>query len=96
MIFVDLHKKRSSDGKKWTDKTLKQLCTVWSGLIRSAGLASTCYNIGENSVMMQVERAWMTQDVMKFIAHQPEVDTFNTNSKTYSKKDFPDDDDEDL
>ena len=95
MIFVDLHPKQAN-GKKWKEKDLKNRCTVWSGLIRSAGQMATCYNIGEASIMFQVERAWMTQDIMRFIASQSEVNTFNTNSKTYSKKDFPDLDDDEL
>jgi hypothetical protein len=69
MIFIDLYKTKP-DGSAWKEQELKKICTIWSGLIRSASLAATCYNIGENSVMLNVERAWMTKDIMKFVARQ--------------------------
>jgi hypothetical protein len=45
--------------------------------------------------MVNVERAWMTKDILKFVAMQPEVESFNANSKTYHPSDFEDNDDDD-
>lgn len=94
MIFVDLYKTKPN-GKPWTKLELDRMATKWAGLIRTGALAATVYNVGENSLMINVERAWMTKEVLRFVALQPEVESFNANSKTYKKEDF-DLDDEDL
>jgi hypothetical protein len=96
MLFCDLFKTKK-DGTPWSKHDLDRLATKWAGLIRSGANAATVYNVGENSLMVNVERAWMTKEVMKFVAMQPEVESFNVNSKTYTAADFDfDDDEEDL
>jgi hypothetical protein len=95
MIFVDLWKTKKND-QKWTKYDLDKLATKWAGLIRSGANAATVYNVGENSLMVNVERAWMTKEILKFVAMQPEVESFNANSKTYHPADFEDDDEDDL
>lgn len=94
MLFCDLYKTKK-DGTPWSKYDLDKLATKWAGLIRSGANAATVYNVGQNSLMVNVERAWMTKDVMKFVAMQPEVESFNVNSKTYTKADFDLDDDDD-
>jgi hypothetical protein len=86
MIFVDL-KKNNPLSKTELDK----LAGKWSALLRSASVPTTCYNLGENSVMVSVEKSWLANDVLKFLAKQPEVESFNANSKTYYPKDFLED-----
>ncbi len=96
MIFVDLYKTKK-DGSPWTKYDLDKLSGRWASLIRTGALAATVYNVGENSLMVNVERAWMTKEVLRFVALQPDVESFNANSKTYTKEEFiQEDEDDDL
>lgn len=94
MIFVDLYKTKP-DGTGWSKFELDRMAGRWASLIRTGALAATVYNTGDNSMMVNVERSWMTKDVLRFIALQPEVESFNANSKTYTKEEFIEKDEDD-
>lgn len=95
MIFVDLYKTKP-DGSAWTKYELDKMAGKWASLIKTGANSATVYNVGGNSLMINVERAWMTKEVLKFVALQAEVESFNANSKTYKKEDFLDMDEDDL
>ena len=92
MIFVDLKPKMLS-GSDWNKQEVDNLAAKWAHLIRTGSLAATVYNIDERQILFNVERAWMTKDVMKFISMQPEVESFTLQNKKYTAADFEDDDD---
>ena len=96
MIFVDLHPK--SDGSSWTKDEMDKLSKRYATLLRSGSITATVYNIMEKRLLIQLDKSWYTKDTMKFLALQPEVMSFDANSKTYYPKDFrdADEDDEDL
>jgi hypothetical protein len=94
MIFVDLKPKDSPYTKDEMDKLAKRYAT----LLRSGSIMATVYNLQEKRLLVQIEKSWYTKDTLNFIAHQPEVLSFDANSKTYFPKDFmtEDEDEDDL
>eukprot|EP01038_Epipyxis_sp_PR26KG_P007020 gene7020-9590_t len=90
MVFIDLKKEL-----KLSKENIDHLAGKWSGLLRSASLPSIVYNLGDHAMMVNIEKGWLAKDVMKFISLQPEVESFNANSKTYHPKDFIDNDEDD-
>lgn len=95
MIFVDLLPKMPS-GAEWKSRDIDILASKWAHLIRTGGSAATVYNIDVRNILVNIERAWMTKDIMKFLSMQPEVESFTLQNKKYTKADFSDDDDDDL
>ena len=98
MVFVDLFPKMSN-GKDWTKSSVDDLCSRWAALIQSASLSGTVYNIDKHNVLINVEKSWMVNDILKFISKQPESESFSINSKKYTPKEFLTEfgeDDEDL
>lgn len=93
MVFVDLKLKMLS-GADWNKNEVDKLAGKWAHLIRTGSVAATVYNIDERQILFNVERAWMTKDVMKFIALQPEVDSFTLQNKKYTPADFSEDEDD--
>jgi len=94
MIFVDL-KPRMLSGSKWTTKDLDFLAGKWAHLLKTGSLTATVYNIDKRNLLVNVDRAWMTKDIMKFISMQPEVESFTLQNKKYTPADFQNDDDDD-
>lgn len=93
MVFVDLKLKMLS-GADWNKNEVDKLAGKWAHLIRTGSVSATVYNIDERQILFNVERAWMTKDVMKFIALQPEVDSFTLQNKKYTPADFSEDEDD--
>eukprot|EP01035_Chromulina_nebulosa_P020796 gene20796-26960_t len=71
-----------------------------SGLVRSAGLIAQVYNIGDNKMIVSVDKSWILGDVVKFLLKRKEIEKLEIDSKTYEAKNYPklfnDDDDDDL
>lgn len=93
MVFVDLKLKMLS-GANWNKNEVDKLAGKWAHLIRTGSVSATVYNIDERQILFNVERAWMTKDVMKFIALQPEVESFTLQNKKYIPADFSDEEDD--
>ena len=106
MVFVELEPERKR-GEGWTKRDVDKLASKWVGLLRSASLDGKVYNTKQDeqkpkkpTLLISVDKAWMAQDVMKFIVQQKETAKVTYNSKEYTKADFPktyfaDDDDDD-
>lgn len=91
MIFVKLAQ------TNWKDKERKKLAKKWVTLLQTASLAGTqVFNVDEKTFLIQVHKSWLVNDVLKFIAQQPEAASFDLNGKTYTKSDFYDDDGDEL
>lgn len=97
MVFVELNKERKK-GEGWTKREVDKLAGRWVGLLRSASLDGKVYNTQQDdpnpkvpTLLISVDKAWMAQDVMKFIVQQKETAKVTYNSKEYTKADFPKD-----
>jgi hypothetical protein len=95
MIFIKLVA-NSPTGKPWETKELNFVAGKWVSLLKSASLAAQVYNVDEKTMLINVPKAWLTNDVMKFVALQPEVANLELSGKTYTKSDFYDDDGDEL
>lgn len=93
MIFVDLHPKK--DGSDYSKEEMDKLAKRYATLLRSGSITATVYNLMEKRLLVQLDKSWYTKDTFKFLAQQPEVMSFDANSKTYYPKDFRDPDDYD-
>ena len=93
MVFVDLKPKMLS-GADWNSNEVDKLAGKWAHLIRTGSVSATVYNIDVRQILFNIERAWMTKDVMKFIALQPEVESFTLQNKKYTPADFSDEEDD--
>lgn len=83
MIFVDLVKT-----KKWTKNEIDDLCKRYASLLRSGSVVAQTYNIGDDRLMVHIDKVWYTKETLKFLARQPDVESFTANSKTYKPEEF--------
>jgi hypothetical protein len=100
MMFVKLRELKKK-GAAWTENDVDKLAKRWSSLLRSAAIDVKVVNIGangaeeeKNSLLISVDKGWTTYDVMKFILKQKETIKLTYNSKDYTFKDLPKDEDE--
>lgn len=93
MIFVDL-KPKQQDGKEWTKDDVDLLSKRYASLLRSGSITASLFNLGENRMLVNLDKSWNTRDTLKFLAEQPDVESFTANNKVYTAKDFEDNDDD--
>lgn len=93
MLFVNLVPK--ADGSERSAEELEKLGKKWTSLMKSGGLLANCFNTGDGTLLVNMERSWNTKDVMQFLAMQPEMDYVHANNKKYTADDLLDDDFED-
>lgn len=99
MVFLNL--KKRADGSGYPSQEVDFLAKKWASLMRTGGLLGTCFNTGDNTVLINLERGWTTKDVLEFAAQQPEVESMTAQSKTYTPAEIlkamgkGDDDDDD-
>mmetsp|Transcript_15637 Transcript_15637/g.26064 ORF Transcript_15637/g.26064 Transcript_15637/m.26064 type:complete len:236 (-) Transcript_15637:64-771(-) len=91
MVFLTLTDLQP-DGTPWDSKTQDKMCGRWSALLRTASLAANVYNMEPGQVLLQVDKGWMFNDVMKFIMTQPEVVKGYKDGKDYLPSMYLDDD----
>lgn len=101
MMFVDLAKSR-----KWSSKEIDDLSKRFAALLRSGSIEATPFNIGNNRLLINVDKSWYTKDTLKFLANREEVDSVTINSKVHTRQQLrtmygnknndDDEDDEDL
>ena len=63
-------------------------------LLRTASLQANVYNMEPGQVLLQVDKGWMFNDVMRFVMRQPEVAKGYKDGKDYLPSMYSDDDDE--
>mmetsp|Transcript_1794 Transcript_1794/g.2876 ORF Transcript_1794/g.2876 Transcript_1794/m.2876 type:complete len:196 (-) Transcript_1794:639-1226(-) len=98
MIFAQLNP-NNADGTPRSEADQNTVAAKYNSLLRTGGLIVEIYNTEKDVLLFNVNRGWQTNDVMRFIAMQPEVEHFTLNSKQYKpseylREDGDDDDDE--
>jgi hypothetical protein len=87
MVFVDVLK-ADKNGKPYVKKDMEKLASKWTSLLQSGGLLTQIYVPGDNMILVNIERGWLTNDIMKFIAEQPEVEFLTLNQKKFTTKEY--------
>lgn len=101
MMFAKLKKPLKRDFL-WTNKEVDKIAGKWSQLLRSASMDVKVVNIGAQgnndvetgTLLLSLNTAWNTYDMMKIILNQEETDKVTLNNKDYFVKDLPNDDDD--
>ncbi|KAJ1428355.1 hypothetical protein B484DRAFT_449923 [Ochromonadaceae sp. CCMP2298] len=93
MIFVNI--KTHERGRLRTLRDMNTLATRYSSLLRSGGLQADVYNTDDHVLMLNVAKGWLANDVMRFVAQQPEVEKFTVDQREYTPADFKQDEDDD-
>ena len=97
MMFAKLRERDVA----WTSKEIGRLAAKWSQLLRSASMDVRVVDIGKQggvevdtgTLLLSIDRAWNTYDMMKFTLNQPETAKVTLNSRDYTLADLPDDED---
>ena len=97
MMFAKLRQR----GVAWTSKEIGLLAAKWSQLLRSASMDVRVVDISKQggleddtgTLLLSIDRAWNTYDMMKFTLNQPETAKVTLNSKDYTTADLPDEED---
>ena len=101
MMFAKLRKQQKK-GVDWTNKAVDKVAGKWSSLLRSAAFDVKVVNIGAQggedtevgTLLLSVDKAWNTYDVVKFVLKQKITDKVTVNSKEYRLKDLPTEEDD--
>jgi hypothetical protein len=94
MIFVELT--ATNHGVEWTKKDADILAGKWQALMRTGSTDAELYVIENNQMLLNVRKTWMIKAAMKFILLQPEVTKITRDHKDFYKKDFFDEDGDEL
>ena len=78
MVFVTLKPSNPKSGARWSKEDVDDLSAKWTALVKTASLQADFYNIGgkdqsAQSLLVSVNKPWFFQDIMKFLASQPET-----------------------
>ena len=101
LMFAKLRKRKGK--ADWTNKEVDKVASRWSSMLRSAGTDVKVVNIGAQggadtetgTLLLSVEKAWWTSDVVTFTLKQKETEKVTVNGNDYTKKDLPKEEDED-
>lgn len=101
LMFAKLRKRKGK--KDWTNKEVDKVASRWSSMLRSAGTDVKVVNIGAQggadtetgTLLLSVDKAWWTSDVVTFTLKQKETEKITVNGHDYTSKDLPKEDDED-
>ena len=91
MMFVELIK-TMPNGEPWDEKSLKLLASKWNALAKTASLSADFFNIPDGTILVNVQKPWMYQGLMDFVARQPETVMITVDQKEYYPKDIIDED----
>ena len=87
MIFVEIVKPMPN-GEAWDEKSLKLLTSKWNALVKTASLSADFFNIPDGTILVNVQKPWMYQGLMDFVARQPETVMMTVDQKEYYPKDI--------
>lgn len=90
MVFITLTDTQP-DGSPWETKFQDLMCGRWTALLRTASLQANVYNMEPGQVLLQVDKGWMFNDVMRFVMTQPEVVKGYKDGKDFLPSMFTDD-----
>lgn len=101
LMFAKLRKRKGKED--WTNKEVDKVASRWSSMLRSAGTDVKVVNIGAQggadtetgTLLLSVDKAWWTSDVVTFTLKQKETEKITVNGQDYTSKDLPKEDDED-
>lgn len=91
MLFVELDVNNENTKTRFK---IDKLIDLWKNMMLNAGLDAALYVISDHSLLFRVSKGWLVNDVIKFAVTRPEVTEVSLDSRKYTKKDFPDDIDE--
>jgi hypothetical protein len=104
MMFVELKSKKKGGGVYSRDD-MDKLAATWSSMLRAGSLSANVYNLGQDgnkknahTLLLNVDKGWMTGDVLKFALTRKETKKVTIDQKDYLPKDYKhllDDDDDD-
>lgn len=86
MVFVSLKQINPKTGKDWTSDDVEMLAGRWSALVKTASLQADFFNIGKDKkaeVLINIQKPWFYQGIMRFLAEQPETLKVTKDSKDY-------------
>ncbi len=85
MLFITL-KDKQSDGQPWNKRAVDKLSAQWQSLLATASLTGALYNIGDTQMLINIEKSYMMDDIIKFILKRPDAMKVTIDNKDY----FPD------
>lgn len=96
MLFISL-KPTQVDGKPWDKKAMDKLSANWQSLLQTASLTGKLYNIGDNQLLINIEKTYMMDDVIKFILQRQDTLKITMDNKDYLPSQVlkPDEDEDD-
>ena len=94
MVFVELTELDPKTGEKWDKEGAEKLSAKWTTLLRSGSTEAEVYHIGDNRLLINIKKGWMSRDIFKFVLSQNEAVKITKDNKDITKQDIIDDEDE--
>lgn len=82
---------------KWTNDEVNKIAKQWKGLLLSSGTDVNVVNVGsadtdsdgQGTILLSVDKAWWTSDVVYFALRQKETEKITLNNRDITLKDIP-------
>ena len=86
---------------KWTNDEVNKIAKQWKGLLLSSGTDVNVVNVGsadtdsdgQGTILLSVDKAWWTSDVVYFALRQKETEKITLNNRDITLKDIPSEED---
>ena len=86
---------------KWTNDEVNKIAKQWKGLLLSSGTDVNVVNVGsadtdsdgQGTILLSVDKAWWTSDVVYFALRQKETEKITLNNREITLKDIPSEED---
>jgi hypothetical protein len=86
---------------KWSNDEVTKIAKQWKGLLLSSGTDVNVVNIGsadedndgQGTILLSVDKAWWTSEVVYFALRQQETEKITLNNRDITLKDIPSEED---
>lgn len=86
---------------KWSNDEVNKIAKQWKGLLLSSGTDVNVVNIGssdedtdgQGTILLSVDKAWWTSEVVYFALRQEETEKITLNNRDITLKDIPSEED---
>ncbi len=85
MIFAHLNPKKAANRVQWSKEETEDLSEYWREMLSTDGLSALCYDVGDNKLLVSIQRGWHAHSVKDFLLQQPQVAEVEWDSVKYRR-----------
>ncbi len=83
MMCALLNPKKAANREQWTKEETADLSEYWREMLSTDGSYALCYDVGENKLLVSIQRGWHAPSVKQFLLEQPQVVEVEWDSVKY-------------